>query len=704
MRHILALLALSLMSMMIAPSVQAQDGGGTDTTRTEQGPNLRIIARSYGDSIVLRWGTTTHTAWKVAGHGGYMIERYELRSSGTPERKMMTPSPIKPLTIDEWKARYRPEDTLAGAAVQALYGRPIVTTDDPFGSIYEMYLQQSTMFGFALALADMEPRLADGLGLRFVDKSVDRRRSYMYRIFSLAHNADERIDTAFVVIEGSDIRQTPSVESITAEEGEREIVLGWNRYEHIEPFTGYFIERSTDGGRTFARVNNMPYIPLDDPNNANDEDAGKITYKIKLQENYRPAQYRVVGIDAFGERSPQSKAITAMGRDRTAPHQPAMLPVEIVDGHSVKVSWRMDSLDADLKGFYVAKSEDVDASFDTLATLLPRDARTFVDQNVKDLPQHYYIVIAVDTAGNFRHSVPLLAMFPDSIPPAVPSGFTGVIDSNGIVTLRWNPSNEDDLQGYRVFYANQTDEEFQQLTTDITADTVFTDTLALMTLSEDIHYVITALDRNFNHSEFTPVLTLKKPDIVAPAAPLVTDVTSDTRGVTLAWSPSPTGDVMEHLLQRRIEGEERWEIITRVAPGAARSFTDTTARPGTQYEYSLEARDDAGHLSLRSNVITASITTAATLPTPAGVAHSIDREGRRIVVRWGAIPASSGRIYLYKASGTGALSLYQSLAPGATEFSDAEIFTGASYRYGVKVVTDAGSESSMAMTEMIEYN
>lgn len=701
MRHIIAALAIAL---LLCSAVQAQDATAqTDTAEGEPRPNLRLIARSYGDSIVLRWGTTSHAAWKVAGRGGYIIERYEMRGGGvSPQRSVLNSSPIRPLTLEEWKARYSPSDTLAGAAVQALYGAPVVTTDDPFGSIYEMYLQQQTTFGFALALADMQPRLADGLGLRYVDRKVEANRTYLYRIYSLANNPDQTIDTAFTVVVAGDVQQTPSVESLAAEEGEREVVLKWDRYEHITPFTGYFIERSGDGGRSFARVNSMPFLPLENPENGTGE--GEISYRIKLEQNYRPAQYRVVGVDAFGETSPASRIITAMGRDRTAPHQPAMLPIAIVEGSSVKVSWRMDSLDADLQGFYVGKSEDTDGPYERIGGMLPRDARTFVDRNVADLPQHYYAVMAADTAGNIRYSVPLLAMFPDSIPPAVPAGLSGSIDSNGIVILRWTPNPESDLQGYRVFFANQEDHEFQQLTTDITADTIFTDTLELETLSEEIYYRVTALDRNFNHSRFTAALMLRKPDIVSPAAPIVADLTVSERGVELVWEQSPSSDVAGHTLYRRASEEEAWQPLASAAGKGFTSYTDTSARGGMLYEYSVDAVDDAGHRSLRSNIVAARPLTGGRIVQPGGLTGTPDRANNRIVIRWNATAPAGERIYIYKGAGEEEMSLYQSLDAGATEFSDPDVLSGGTYRYGVKLVSDGGDESAMTTTEPIRYN
>ncbi|MEP7219667.1 MAG: fibronectin type III domain-containing protein, partial [Bacteroidota bacterium] len=562
MNYILLTLTLALLahSALLAQGNPAQDT--TDKLR----PNVRMAARAYGDSVVLRWGTTTDAAWKVANSAGYTIERIELQSAkgARPIRTILTPRPIKPLTIDEWKARYRPEDTLAGAAVQTLYGKTVASSDDPFGSIYEMYIQQRNMHGFGLMLADMSPSLADGLGLRFVDRNIDRSKTYIYRVYSLANHPDQPIDTATVVIAAAEVQETPNVESLTASEGEKEIVLKWNKYEHAVPFSGYFVERSTDGGKSFQRLDKFPFIAAENSASGDRKENGsEAQYQIKLEENYRPAQYRVVGFDAFGETSPKSRVITAMGRDRTAPRQALIDFPQVVDGTSLKITWTLDTIEGDMAGFRVGKGVNPEGPFEPIGTMLSKDAREFTDRNVRDLPEYFYIVTIFDTAGNSRNSIALRGMFPDSIPPAIPSGLAGDVDSNGVVRLRWNANGEGDLKGYRVFYANQDDHEYQQLTTDITNDTTFSDTLTLRTLSKEIYYRVVALDNHFNHSKFTPTLTLKKPDVVAPAPPLISDMSVDASGITLAWKPSPSSDVVEHVLYRRVSGDESWNPIAR---------------------------------------------------------------------------------------------------------------------------------------------
>ncbi len=670
----------------------------TDETDSVVGPNLHLLARSYGDSVVLRWGAMTYPAWKTAGRGGYVLERMELTDEmpSVPVWERLGPEPIRPLTLEEWKARFRPEDTLAGAAVQTLYGSAVVAETDPFGAIYETYLQQRNMHGFAMVLADIAPRLADGYGLRYVDRDVKPGSAYLYRLYSLANDPDQPIDTAITAIQVVPFTSIPSIESLRSEESEKLVVLKWYRYEHPEAFTGYFIERSTDGGKTFGRLKEIPFIAAKneelDATSSGKQDT--IEYRVELERNYEPVTYRIRAVDAFGEMSGAGAQVTAMGRDRTAPKAPLIAPVEVVEGEAVRIRWDLPAdIEGDLDGFYIGRGGDPEGPFEAISEFLPVTSREFIHRGVDTLTPGYYVVGAIDTAGNLRNSAPVLGLLPDSIPPMTPQGLAGIIDSNGVVTLTWTPNTEDDLHGYRVFFANQEDHEFQQLTTEITTDTIFRDTLTLQTLSEEIYYKVTALDWNFNHSEFTGTLTLKKPDVIAPIPPAIIGVEPGDRGVAIRWHRSPSGDVIEHRLYRRVAGETDWTDLLGSTDPSLLDHTDSTAERGILYEYGLEAIDDDGNRSGLSNIVTARPYDNGIRPGIATLDVLYDSTAGGVVLRWRGTPAAEARIMLYKSVDDGKQGLVGSVPGDAVEYIDREVFAGSRYRYGVKVVTADGGES-----------
>ncbi len=673
---------------------------------TLTGPSLMALARHYGDSVVIRWGASDYVHWQAASDAGFMVERLRLqRDMSTARWEGVNNTPIKPLTIDEWRAGYRPEDSLAGAAVQTLYGKAITTTEDQFGAIYEMHLQQANFYSIAHLLADLRPDLADGLGLRLVDRDFQPGETYLYRVFAVGATRLP-IDTATVLVEGETFNDYRAIKSLRAAEGEQQIILQWDRREHPDVnFSAYSIERSYDGVN-FERLTSTPYIPAVDEKTSDEEGetVDVFEYRVKLEENYKPASYRVRGVDAFGEYTRGDTVIAAMGRDKTAPGQPRMDKYDIVqDGRSVQLNWHMDSMQVhdDLTGFFVAKAPDTDGPYEPLTDILAPDTRSWVDPDVVDLPQHYYVVGSVDTAGNTRLSVPVLVMFPDSIPPATPRNLTGEIDTLGRVTLTWDANEEDDLQGYRVFYAHQGDHEFQQLTQGILVDTVFYDSLTVITLSEEIIYKVTALDENFNHSEFSEPLVLHKPDVVPPAAAVISDVIVTDSAVTISWRRSPSDDAVLHRIMRREQGGTDWLTLIDVASETTNIYADTSALRGTVYEYGVEVQDDAGLVSPLSNVVAGRVYDSGVRSGVHGLTVTQDESGA-VLLSWEYSGDPGASFYIYRAVGEASPSLVRSLESTERTFRDAEVRKGMKVRYAVKTVTTDGGESALVASRDLE--
>lgn len=703
-RHLIVLLCLGI-GVLVASPVSAQDEADAAAVAvspdTAAAPVLRLIARGSNDSIVLRWGFSEYPIWKAATRAGFVIERAELGRGDDASTEApwvrLTPTPIMPLTLEQWKGAFAPEDSLAGAAVQTLYGQSVVTSADPFGSIVELHIQQRNLMGFALLLADLRGDLASGLGLRFVDRDVQAGKGYLYRLSVAAAIPDVVIEPVTTLTIARPAEPLPSIQSLRAEEGEKKVVLRWDRFEHLERnYGGYIIEQSTDGGRSFAPRSAIPFMPVTPEGEAPQP---VVEYRISLERNYVPVLYRVRGTSAFGELSPPGAEITAMGRDRTAPKQPAIQPYQIVDDRSVLLSWELrGEEDPDLDGFMIAKSMSPEGPFDIITDLLPKTDRVYVDRDVHTLPAHYYVVAAVDTAGNSRMSAPVLALFPDSIPPAVPTGLRANIDSSGVLSLSWAANGETDLQGYRVFYANDPTHEFQQLTTAISTDTTFTDTLTLKTLSELVYYKVTALDFNFNHSPFSDMLTVKKPDIVPPSAPLIRSVEVREGGVEIAWHPSPTSDAAAHVLQRRVAGGD-WTRLDSLADGSVRSYLDASTDAGVLYEYVVYAYDDDGLRSPLSNVVTARRGGQLRYDGVASVTGGWDAQRGAVRLSWEWNGAADCNFQLYRSSGTQPARLYRSVAGSERAFEEAP--GSGTWKYAVKVLYPDGGESPLQYTGSI---
>ena len=90
-----------------------------------QTPPLSMMAKNYGDSVVLMWHSGNAALWQQHQANGFIIERKEIKEGAKPVR--LTANPIKAWTPETFKSRLDNKDKALLLAAQALYG----SFDDP---------------------------------------------------------------------------------------------------------------------------------------------------------------------------------------------------------------------------------------------------------------------------------------------------------------------------------------------------------------------------------------------------------------------------------------------------------------------------------------------------------------------------------------------------------------------------------------------
>mgnify|MGYP001627283939 CR=1 FL=1 len=677
-----------------------------DTADASQPARLVAMAHSDGDSVVLRWGVTNHAAWRAANAAGYRIERFRLASDGSRvpgSSTVLTTKPLKPLTIAQWKAQYAQTDTLAGVAVEALYGAPIVTSSSPLGSIVELETQQRTLHGMAHLVADMAPHIANGLALRFVDRNVKRGEDWFYEVST-------NVDTTHLLMPQYVLRvavgrseRIPNINHVDVVELEQSVRLEWDPFEGNTRWSGFYIEHSLDKGSTWQRVNSMPYVFVLDPAIARTTTRPRATYTIDSVPNYQERQYRIRGLTLFGMLSEGGTVVTAAGRDRTPPSAVSINRPTPVGDSAMRVTWSTVAADADLAGFYVGRSPGDEGPFESVSDLLPPNTREFVDVQPRRGGTYYYIVTAVDTAGNYANSIPFAGVFPDSIPPTTPTGLAARVDTNGIVMITWNPSPEEDLYGYRLFTANAADHEFTPFGPPFISDTFYVDTVTLRSLTEVVYYRLAAVDRNYNGSDFAEIM-VKKPDILPPAAPGLVGVEVSERNVVVTYQPSPSADVVEHrLLRRKLGGDDWSETFRDTASGQqVRTWTDTVARAGEIMEYAAIAIDDAGLRSPMSDVYSGRRIPSTTVAGVNGVRAVFDADSNVVRVTWTGSSSAADGYAIYRSIGAAPLTMVAMVEGNGAQYTDRDVAGVRTLRYGVRRMSPDGAESGMAETAVVE--
>lgn len=687
MKNSLFLLLCFWINASIAQSADAVSPAG-DTLAYQ----VNIIS-AYMDTrtVIVRWVPSTPSVWSLSAYYGYRLERCEVDTvSGTQSKwAILGDSILKPASLETWRTlvSQHPDDLYLQAAGQAHYGErretgktisDLVKKSDEFRNYYAAAMLSSEFSALA----------AETSALRYEDRNVDPGKLYIYRIRSLCPASTLAIGEGITSVSTSHIETFPKIRVDHVYEGEKVIELAWDKKVYGQFYTAFNMYRSADKGKTWKKLNDIPFASTGIKN----EDL--YFYKDSLDENYVKMQYQLEGITPFAVTGPRSDVIEVMGRDRTPPTAPYGIETEYLGGGRMKITWQVDPSDKDIAGFRISRSNVANEGFVELTReTLSRDTRSFTDTACNELLNNYYYIGVLDTAGNANVGFPKYGTIIDSIPPSPPTGLTGTIDTNGIVTLTWRLGPEPDLKGYYVHSSNRSDQTFINRTGHPVQDTVWRDTLPLNVLTEKIYYKLVTVDMRSNYSTYSVMLTLKKPDKVPPVAPVMIDVRNDQDAVKLRWYNSTSLDVVENVLERRASQDT---VFTRIfscrSDMPEGSFTDKEVQDGITYEYRIYAYDDASLKSGYSGLVKITAFVNKSMPAIEGFAARVNAEEKKVVLNWSYTGSGAVHFIVYRSVNGSA---YQShkVVKGSMQLEDMGFKPGDVARYKVKAINAEGWQS-----------
>jgi hypothetical protein len=671
---------LLLFLLMIAGyEMRAQDRA-MDSVLAEQ-DNIKVVSRYRNGAVELRWYPVNKAAWRKSIHTGYTIKRMELAENGSDQFKQV--AIVKPYTDVEWRQRTNVQDQLIKTTMASLQDRKAVAgkhtadRDNEEGALFFSYVISTSLSADA----------AKGAGLVYTDNTIEPGKRYAYEISIAGKNHDPKDVTLAVIEDTRSNWQSATPEGLTAEEGEGTVKLKWNNSSNQDHFVAYYIQRSADGGKTFTSLNKLPYISVA-------ENAGELDYTDSVK-NYIPYQYRIVGVTPWVDMSTPSEVVAAMGRDKTAASPPTNTRAK-GDRNKIVVSWDMPVTSRDLKGFRVARSNKLEGPFISISgdQLVPASQKVFVDE--KPAPQEpYYAVYAVDTAGNYSSTFSVMANVYDSVGPRSPVAVTGSIDSSGVVRINWKAGTDNDLVGYHVYVANGKDNVYRQLTGVTVKDTIYTDTVSMRSLTREVYYKVTAIDYNNNASPYSETLVLQRPDVIAPAMPVIRSYSVVDNKVKLEFIPSSSKDVRMHQLFRQDASGKKTKLADI---NKERSFIDSLTEAGVNYTYTLVATDASG-LSRSSRPMNIAVLEDETKEGIAGLDGRASE--KNIVLQWKELNSKEQySLVLFRAVNDGELQWYKKLPAGAKSYNEST--TAGKYQYAIKVLYGNGAESELSKAVTLE--
>ncbi len=670
---------------------------------TQSKPNsIKLISIVRNGSVYLRWAPTTPYLWKIGNRNGYIIERYTIRPDGKIQEKpnqgkKLSSGPIKP--YDELSLnRLKITEPNAAVLSEMIYGKNFLP--DPSGNnpkeIFEKNQQELNRFSLALLTCDMSRELAICAGLMWIDKGVQADKRYIYKL-SLATPGSENIEPGVLFVDMKEETKLLPPRKIKAVFEDKKATLEWSLELDKGEYTAYSVEKSIDG-KIFKAINSLPFVYMSEKN----ADPSTAYFVDSLNDNNQKFYYRVKGITPFAEKGPPSEIVSGKGKED-------MTGFVVIDkaavskNKTVVLEWSFpkDKVKA-IKGYYISKANNSDGPFkDINKVVIPSNQFTYSDLLIY-LNNYYKIRVIGLENEEVASSFPYLVQKEDDEPPAVPIGLSGSIDSTGIVKLSWKKNTEKDLQGYRIFRANNLKEEFVEVSKTISNVPVFLDTVVVKTLTKVIYYKVISVDNNYNTSEYSNHITIKRPDKIPPVSPLFKLVVFKQDSISLDWLNSTSNDVaLYQLLRKSIDSSEFIRILEWKTGDKKNHFSDKKYIPGKIYQYKLIAQDSSGN---NSQVLSGEI-----LAEP-GIRKSVselkanaNREKKNILFEWKYQEKSIRYTKIYRSINEGNFILYQTLNGDPGKFEDIEVRAGNKYNYKIQMVLQGGVSSLMSNSITVNY-
>jgi uncharacterized protein len=561
--------------------------------------------------------------------------------------------------------------------------------------------QDENRKSLALLMADLDAQVAEALGMRFEDRTADENERYTYRLARV--DSGHETDVAVVTGERSDEEIGPP-EGLRALAKDSVVSLAWTPDQR---FSGYNIYRSERKSGTYARVNTAPVLVLEtehegppasenSPRRAGKAVVPEVLFKDRSVRRGQTYWYNVSGINPFAQASAPSEQVSVEVRSVILLPVPPR-PEVMVRRDTVILTWK-DVSHEGVDGYCIYRAVGNPDSMQRV-TRRPLRAYSFVDEGLSERTVYFYAIATMDKDGNEGALSPVaLADVLDFGAPRPPQGITIRTDT-GVIELRWQANTEKDLLGYHVFKASKDTlrEHFFQATKGPIHQPVFVDRVP-KGADYPFYYRLVAVDSTYSFSGFSPIVSGRLPDIVPPIAPIWKDLRVHKDRIQLSWASNPERDIAGYTLYRRPRGETQWtKLNTTLLSLATTHFADTSAAQGSQYEYMLQALDDANNVSKQSTIVAARRYDADPPKPPASIDVKYDSTRHRILLSWDHASDNTLRgVVVFRSIGENGKFVQKSRLLQDAVFTDGDVKRGESYRYCLRAYDASGNFSEFS--------
>lgn len=695
----------------------------------EQPYSVTLMARSYGDSIVLRWAADDPGFWLLASQEGWTITR----TGGVAKNDYVTLNesrPIKPWSLQQLQ---RSSNPWAPAMAQALYGKSLVPAKlaNSKASLASFVMQSNHEQGqrqtLAYILADLNPQMAEAAALRFVDRNVEKGATYQYTITTTLDRQLVPFQSTAILVTCNPF-DSAAVAPVSAPQvsqlDSRRAVVSWPRTSH----TAYFIERFNHSDSSWSTLSDIPVLNIA---NADQSAYGSSKLAALAKDNVlyidslplgSQFSYRVRGVDAFSNRSGWKSSQPFAMSDRVPPASPRLLSVKADENSVVSLTFTPSS-DADCRNLYVAYASSPAGPWAQISTALAPSATSFSDSLATTRAAGFYRLYAVDSASNSSYSNMVPSPVADLKAPGAPSKLSGKasalrVNVNGrpaptglaVVTLSWEPSASSDVLGYRLFSANQRDHQFIEVASANIYSTSFNDTVNIQTTTQNIYYYVVAVDNRYNYSVPSDTLQLQLPDIVAPSPCTLESLSQTSSSSVIRWNKSSSSDVDRYIVYSQPKNSSAWQYVSTiqasdVADAPYVSYTVASKDISQPCQYSIEAFDKAGNSSGRAALV--SVIPSSVPQTPQvsiSLSAKYNKKSAAINIQWSYSLAENHYGIIYRSVGSAQPEPISSFSPGETSFSDTDLpSSSANISYYIVLKLSSGATTTPSRQARVSF-
>jgi hypothetical protein len=656
--------------------------------------HIGVRSRVQKNAVLLRWAASSPASWKQTNRCGFNIERYTIVRDGSllanPEMKKLNQTPVKARPLHEWETPVQNSD-YAAVIAQALYGEDFETSGGEQGiaRIINLSQEQEQRFAMSLYAADLDFEAACMAGWGWRDNTVRQGERYLYRVIPALPDGGVSLNieqgSSFAAMD--EYEELPKPVGLSAIFGDKSVMLVWDFGMLSNIYNSYYIEKSADG-KTFKR---MEGIPVTSMNGGQKQPTRRMYFSDSLTDNNSKHYYRIRGVSYFGEIGPASDSIAGKG-ETPLPYAPGISRASLNGMGELELEWEFDVRGNNLiKSFELSRSDFADRNYTAVVQNIDPARRSLVFKDLK--PVNYFVIAAIPHNGIPRRSFSVLVQPADSVPPAMPQGLKGWIDSAGAAILRWNANIETDLLGYRVFRTFTKNGEPVPLFDIAIKDSAYRDSIDINSMNRKVYYSVMAVDMRYNQSETTPLLELEKPDIFPTAPPVISDYRIRKEGIEIQWINSADSAVTQYRVWRREKssGYAPSTLIKSVSARSVSAYVDTSAVAGVNYIYTLTAIKGNWIESQPSNEVT--VSTGFGKRQDTGLAYFnavVDRENRMLKLEWDSKLSDIQQYELYRGENGENPTLWKTLEKDRHEIIDENIQLNTHILYIIRAVLQNG--------------